>query len=84
MAYDPRLGQVILFGGTTAPPSSLNDTWAWNGATWKQLNLPSAPSPRYISIMDYDPLNGGLVLFGGLTSGNTVTNQTWLLIPVPL
>jgi hypothetical protein len=84
MAYDPSLGQVVLFGGTTAPPSSLNDTWAWNGRTWTQLNLSNQPSTRYVSSMDYDPLSDGLVLYGGLLSGNAVTSQTWLLIPVPV
>ncbi len=83
MAYDAILGQVIVFGGTSGPPEALNDTWAWDGKTWKKLKVANQPSSRYVSSMDFDPLNGGLVLFGGELSGDIVTNQTWLLVPVP-
>jgi hypothetical protein len=84
IAYDASLGEVILFGGTTAPPSSLNDTWGWNGNTWKRFTPPNQPSARYVSSMVFDPLSDGLVLFGGETAGNIVTDETWFLIPVPI
>jgi hypothetical protein len=84
MAYDPSLGMVVVYGGTSGPPSALDDTWAWNGKTWTQLNLHNQPSARYWPEMDFDPLTNGLVLFGGETTGDNVSNQTWLLVPVPL
>ncbi|MGA7106150.1 MAG: kelch repeat-containing protein, partial [Terracidiphilus sp.] len=36
MAYDPALGQVVLFGGEQNPqsPNYINDTWVWSGTTW--------------------------------------------------
>jgi len=84
MTYDVSLGQVVVFGGTSGPPEALNDTWGWNGKTWKQLSPANQPSARYVSSMDFDPLSGGLVLFGGELTGDIVTNNTWLLVPVPV
>ena len=40
-AYDPQTKQVLLFGGRHAPYTSgpsLNDTWAWDGVTWRELD----------------------------------------------
>jgi hypothetical protein len=38
MAYDPSIGAVVLFGGCNEVwENSLNDTWIWNGTTWKQI-----------------------------------------------
>ena len=82
MAYDPTLGVIVASGGYNIPGEGLADQWAWNGATWTQLSLPTQPSARWDSGMEFDPLTGGLVLFGGETTGDNVTNQTWLLIPV--
>ncbi len=84
MAYDARLGQIVVFGGTSGPPTALKETWAWDGKTWKQLILANQPGTRYVSNMVFDPSAGGLVLFGGELSGDIVTNQTWLLIPFPV
>jgi hypothetical protein len=84
MAYDPRLGQVVLFGGTSGPPYALNDTWGWNGKTWTQLQVYTAPGARYLPSMDFDSVNNGLLLFGGQLTGNTAVNQTWFLISVPV
>jgi hypothetical protein len=70
MAYDPSLPnqpELILFGGLGAGGTLLNDTWAWNGASWSQVNATtSAPSPpaRADASMAEDA-NGDLVLFGG-------------------
>ena len=82
MAFDESIGQVVVFGGTSAPPQGFNDTWAWNGKTWKQLEA-TQPTGIWGDPMVYDPLTGGLVLFGGELTGDVVTNNTWLLVPVP-
>ncbi len=81
MAYDARIGQVIVFGGTSDPPQGLNDTWAWDGKTWKQLSA-TQPTGLWIASMIFDPLSHGLVLFGGELTGDIVSNNTWLLVPV--
>src|SRR5262249_15262066 len=33
MAYDPRSGSTLLFGGQNQA-GILSDTWSWNGASW--------------------------------------------------
>jgi hypothetical protein len=84
LAYDPSLGQVVLFGGSQGPPSAMNDTWAWNGITWTQLNLPTEPGGRWAAGMVFEPLNDGRLLFGGELAGDPFGNDTWFLLPVPL
>ena len=64
MAFDPTLHELILFGGETANGSLLDDTWAWNGASWFQPTVSSSPPPRAGAAMAYDRA-GNLVLFGG-------------------
>ena len=46
VAYDPATGQTILFGGVSSGSANLNDTWAWNGSAWSELNNGSAGRPR--------------------------------------
>ncbi len=89
MAYDPATGQLVLFGGTTggATPSVLDDTWAWNGSTWSQLDdsgdpgcttsCTTSPPPRYGASFDFDPETGGLVLFGGTSTSGSALEDTW-------
>ncbi|HEY3943459.1 MAG TPA: kelch repeat-containing protein, partial [Acidimicrobiales bacterium] len=67
MAFDPKLHQLILFGGQGADGQPLGDTWAWNGASWYQETdqlVARAPNAREAAAMSYDGA-GHLVLFGG-------------------
>lgn len=76
--------RLILFGGTTANSGSadlLDDTWAWDGTTWTQLEpAVSPPSRRAASAAQ---LGNGFVLFGGQALGNdpyaplTYVDDTW-------
>jgi hypothetical protein len=86
MAYDPALGELVLFGGGDGQ-QALSDTWAWNGATWTQLSAgqnaasqnADQPLQRLEASMDTDP-NGGVVLFGGLPGYiGWQLNDTWTL-----
>ncbi|MBN9620385.1 MAG: hypothetical protein J0H43_11740, partial [Actinobacteria bacterium] len=46
MVYDSGLGGLVLFGGytgTSASPTEVTDTWAWNGSTWLQAQGISTP-----------------------------------------
>src|ERR1700732_2549471 len=36
-AFDPRIGEVLLFGGTLATGENAHDTWAWDGRNWQEL-----------------------------------------------
>lgn len=42
MVFDSARQVVLLFGGSTATNQALNDTWEWNGVSWRRL-LPSDP-----------------------------------------
>ena len=67
MAFDPKLHQLILFGGDGANGQPLGDTWAWNGASWYEQSdqvLGQSPGPREGAAIGYDGA-GNLVLFGG-------------------
>ncbi|MBO0729873.1 MAG: hypothetical protein J2P57_11485 [Acidimicrobiaceae bacterium] len=72
MAFDPAQHQLILFGGLGANGFPLNDTWAWNGASWYELNSGGSggPSPRAGAALGYDT-SRDLVLFGGMGAPTT-------------
>lgn len=87
MAYDPRTGRVVLFGGDIGRSggvlATLQDTWEWDGAagTWTNCTpspLPASwPESRSAHAMAYD--GERVMLFGG---GDYVTlryptSQTW-------
>lgn len=64
MAFDPSLGQLILFGGLGTGGVLLDDTWAWNGVSWYPIEPTTTPGGREGAAFAPDP-GGGLVLFGG-------------------
>ncbi|MFZ0830203.1 MAG: PKD domain-containing protein [Thermoplasmata archaeon] len=82
MAFDPLLGEVVLFAGTTVTADGpfVNETWTYNGITWTDLTgtLPLAPSVRWYPGFDYDPAMGGVILVGGFSAANLGLNDTWL------
>ncbi len=84
MTYDAATGNVVLFGGLPGTSymceTCMNDTWAWNGSTWTELNLTNSPPARFAATMAYDAATQNVVLFGGegdLTVG--LLNDTWTL-----
>jgi hypothetical protein len=68
-AYDPLHHQTILFGGQIEFGNGrihlFNDTWAWNGAVWTQLQQATSPPARAYASMAYDAATSTIVLFGG-------------------
>lgn len=78
-AYDPRLQEVIVFGGGEGG-SDLNDTWAWDGTTWTELFPASSPSAREGYGMVFDSALGHIIIFGG-QAGNSFLGDTWGLAP---
>jgi Protein kinase domain/Galactose oxidase, central domain len=79
MAYDPRTGTVVLFGGITPVrnvDTVLGDTWTWNGKTRTWTRRPvTGPSPRRAPIA-YDDARGTVILFGG-DDGKKAFSDTW-------
>jgi len=66
---------VVLFGGRNATVF-FNDTWEFNGISWKEVVPPVAPAARADPTMTYDGPDGYAVLFGGFNA-TTVFNDTW-------
>jgi hypothetical protein len=86
VAVDPRTGHAILFGGllyTTTLVEKLtvgsqaygNDTWEWDGTTWKAVLTATAPRPRENGGMAFDPQSNKLVMFGGYAG--LYYGETW-------
>ena len=77
MVYEKGTGKILLFGGGTSDPSSidgsyvalsLGETWEYAPATftWKQATVTPAPSVRHDFGMVWDSARGKAVLFGGI------------------
>jgi hypothetical protein len=78
MAFDPDLGDLVLFGGAGSSWPPLNETWLFDGTSWTQG--PAAPAGlagRTGAEMAYDKSIGAVVLFGG--SGAEPFDDTWFL-----
>jgi hypothetical protein len=76
-AFDPRIGEVLLFGGTLATGENANDTWAWDGRNWQELDAGrGGPPGGGGSEMAWDPTSSELVLVTRPASGRG-GGQTW-------
>jgi len=75
LTYDPTLGRCLLFGGHRrfgrGDYRQMQDVWAWDGATWRELELTGQlPEKRLFHDLAFDLARGRLVLFGGLRAEN--------------
>jgi hypothetical protein len=80
-AYDPQTRRVLLFGGRHNPLTggpSLNDTWAWDGSTWRELDRgTNGPTPGEGSSMAWDDALQQMVLV--TTAGSAQSGDaTWV------
>ncbi|HEX6492776.1 MAG TPA: hypothetical protein VF112_04655, partial [Candidatus Dormibacteraeota bacterium] len=80
--YDPLRGEVVLFGGRAAENRLLDDTWTWDGNSWRLQYHTVGPSPRKAAAMAWDPSSRRLLLFGGQGTGpggqgETELRDTW-------
>ena len=82
IAYDPRDGYVVLFGGYGAT-GPLNDTWQFVGGSWTNITsltpATNRPPPRFATGMTFDSADGYVLLFGGCTLVGCAAslNDTW-------
>lgn len=74
LVYDPGRQRVILFGGGTRS-TTYDDTWEFDGRTWRRLDVPGPP-PRAGHAMVYDPRAKAILLFGGRNE-STYLNDFW-------
>jgi hypothetical protein len=78
MAWDPKLGEVLLFGGWVVPDDlPPRDTWAWNGSSWRQVGDGAVSPPGGAAGMAYDAIRRQMVLLVVVGRGTTATTETW-------
>ncbi|MFB9279594.1 S-layer homology domain-containing protein [Cohnella cellulosilytica] len=74
-------GEILLYGGW-GEGGDLNDTWIWNGTSWREAT-PADPNDSPTTInrtsIAYDQKNDQVVLFGGYTNNAPyVSSTTWI------
>ncbi|MGE3172335.1 MAG: hypothetical protein AB7O97_06885 [Planctomycetota bacterium] len=79
MAADALRSVVVLYGGSPNPFGipTLDDTWEWNGSTWRQATPRNTPRGRFGHAMAYDLLRGRTVLWGGGVGAGGTPGTTW-------
>ena len=66
MAFDAARGRLVLFGGAGGlTPTTRDDTWEWDGTTWRARGRVVVPGQRFAHAMAYDSARRVMVLFGG-------------------
>ncbi len=74
LTYDPVLGRVVLFSGSSGPVQ--NDTWSWDGTSWQERTPAfDIGPPRMSHGMAFDGTLGNVVLFGGFDG--VVRSSAW-------
>jgi len=78
MAYDARRRVTVLVGGSVSGPYNWEDTWEWNGTSWRLAGSMPPGTGRVNGSLAYDRRRGVCVLFGGQRScGCSPSSDTW-------
>ncbi len=81
MEYDPNLGALVLFGGSS-PSGPLADTWTFSHGQWTDLSATlsgAAPPARGASAMAWDDADHEMVMMGGSGASGPL-GDAWALI----
>lgn len=76
MAYYPKLGKVVLVGGSSST-SKYAGTWTWDGHEWNKLAVANEPTGRSAATMAYHPASDVLMLYGGTTITGSSLDDTY-------
>jgi PKD repeat protein len=80
MAYDPKDGYVVMFGGASKSGEIglLNDTWTFKGGVWTNITSTAgpAPGPRMWASLTWDAADGYLFLTGGGYCDSATFNES--------
>ncbi len=75
--YHPNQQQILLFGGTRQRGGTyLNDTWIWNGNSWKKADI-KGPSPRGFCAFTFHKERKTIILHGGRGNGGLTHSDLW-------
>jgi hypothetical protein len=90
MAYDEARHNVVLFGGLAqvsagkAGLQPVDDTWIWDGSTWREIHPLSEPAFGYdlgAPTMGYDPISKTVLMYGHTRSTSEamtgIRAETW-------
>ncbi len=90
MAYDPALSEVVVFGGMNLfGAQEYNDTWAWNGTVWTQLDANPGCGDKFYPCTDGPPARDTFAMADDAGSNQIVMvggggyNDTWVLPAAP-
>ena len=75
MAYDSWRGEIVMFGGDNI--GTLDQTWLWDGSSWRQADPESVPEGRTEAAMTFDGSRGVVVMFGGKKVNGQALGDTW-------
>ena len=80
VAYDARFGRLILFAGMSPSDHALNDTWSYDPATnrWVQLKPQTSPPARGRHAMAFDSESGHIVMFSGGVDPLNYRRDSWI------
>jgi PKD domain len=78
-AFDPDLGDLVLFGGCAGVfcASAVNTTWELYSGQWWPTSTVSIPAARAAAGMVYDPAIHAIVMFGGENIAAGIFSDTW-------
>jgi hypothetical protein len=80
MAYDPKDGYLVLFGGASkgGEQGLLNDTWTFKGDSWVNITSSAgpAPGPRVFASLTWDASDGYLFLTAGADCSSSAYNSS--------
>lgn len=78
LEYDPITHDLLLFGGVLANGRAADDTWAWNGCTWKRERQQAGgpPGGRTAGMVWDNALSHMVLLTYDLAAGPEATD-TW-------
>lgn len=77
VAYDAGRGVLVMFGGATNETdrrTTLDDTWTWDGRTWRRHPTSPLPPEPGSADMAYDLASRAVLLYAAPAGGD---HQTW-------
>lgn len=79
MAFDPKRGRTVLFGGVGNGSPYYGDTWEFDGVKWTPIATAHAPAGRAFHCMAFHERSARIVLFGGYSRSPAETwfGDTW-------
>ncbi|MBI5548704.1 MAG: hypothetical protein HY901_32890, partial [Deltaproteobacteria bacterium] len=76
VAYDDARGQLVMFGGYEGATFS-DQTWGWDGTSWRRMGASLHPAGAYAAAMAYDRTRRKVVLLGGAVGLSDDSGETW-------